>query len=137
MGSSPYGPGAIEGRRRFATWTGLMCTTAGRTCSATLTNADCSASAAFGVCAGAGGADGTRLKNRAWIQKPAPRKAKSAQAARAMRTLLGTIRNASGLRSPPSPYSVADRTRRFYLVSRKLLQSISNFLDLNISEKRQ
>jgi hypothetical protein len=44
-----------------------------------------------------------REKNSAWIQKPAPRKAKIAQAARAMRTLLGTIRNASDLGSPLSP----------------------------------
>src|SRR5205814_9981147 len=96
-GSSANGP-SVGGRRNRATWTVPIWTTAGRTRSATLTKADCRASA---VLAGPSGPDppaGGGAVRSAWSQKPPPRKAKRALARRTVRALLGAIWSPDGSR---------------------------------------
>src|SRR5437773_2470640 len=81
-----------------STWTVPIWTTAGRTRSATLTKADCRASA---VLAGPSGPDppaGGGAVRSAWSQKPPPRKAKRALARRTVRALLGAIWSPDGSR---------------------------------------
>src|SRR5437773_10331905 len=95
-GSSENGPGVAGGRRDLATCTVPMWTTAGRTRSATLTNADWRASAVLVTGPARTGTIWDWVNSTARIQKPAPTKAKIALTTTATRPVLGTIEIAGG-----------------------------------------